>query len=600
MTPLIQIQNVVKRFGHKVLLDGASASLIEGQKVGMIGRNGAGKSTLCRAILGDEELEKGDVILHPKLRLGYLRQHDPFEEGETVVGFLMRDSGQPDWKCGEVAGQFEIKGAMLESPVRQLSGGWQTRVKLTALLLHDPNYLLLDEPTNFLDLRTQMLLERFLLDFRGGVMVVSHDRAFLKQTCTHTLELARGKLQMFPGDVDAYLIVQEERKEHDQRVNASVKAKQKQLQRFIDKNRAAASTASQARSKAKQLDRLQLVEIEESDALAYVRVPIVERRRGTVVRCDNMVIGYPDKKIADQVTLDIEHGSRIGVVGDNGQGKTTLLRTLVGSIEPLDGDVKWGHHADVGVYAQHVYTTLPQNDTVEDYLRSAADPDVSTQQVLNVAGSFLFRGEDVKKKVKVLSGGERARLCLAGLLLGKHNVLILDEPGNHLDVETVESLVRALESYNGTIIFTSHDRYFMKSVATNIVEVRDGQVIHFPDDYDHYVYRLNQEIDEEGGAAKGGKSPGGGDHHSVGGDRSDRRDRNKQLRTMRKDLQKIEVKIAKMDDEKKAINAQLMKLTDAKEAQKTHEQLLAITQELEQLEEQWLALNEELMEADEY
>ncbi|TWT38723.1 ABC-F family ATP-binding cassette domain-containing protein [Blastopirellula retiformator] len=600
MTPLIQIQNAVKRFGHKVLLDGACVSLVEGQKVGMIGRNGAGKSTLCRAILGDEDLEKGEVVLHPKLRLGYLRQHDPFEEGETVVGFLMRDSGQPDWKCGEIAGQFEIKGAMLESPVRQLSGGWQTRVKLTALLLQDPNYLLLDEPTNFLDLRTQMLLERFLLDFRGGVMVVSHDRAFLKQTCTHTLELSRGKLQMFPGDVDAYLVVQEERKEHDQRVNQATKAKQKQLQRFIEKNRAQANTASQARSKAKQLDRLQLIEIEDDEASAYVRVPMVEKRKGTVVRCDNMTIGYPTKKIADEVTLDIEHGGRIGVVGDNGQGKTTLLRTLVGSIDPLEGDVKWGHHADVGVYAQHVYTTLPGNETCEEYLRTAADPDVSTQQVLNVAGSFLFRGDDVRKKIKVLSGGERARLCLAGLLLGKHNVLILDEPGNHLDVETVESLVRALETYNGTVIFTSHDRYFMKSVATNVVEVRDGRVVHFPDDYDHYVYRLNQEIDEEGGGVKSGGSSGGGDHQGGGGDKGDRRDRNKQLRTMRKDLKKIEAKIAEMDAEKKGINDKLMKLTDPKEAEKTHEQLLTVSKELEQLEEQWLELNEELMEADGY
>ncbi len=205
MPIVLQLQDAYKRYGEQALLDGADCALPDDQKVGLIGRNGAGKSTLCRILLGDEELDAGEVVRSRKLRLGYLRQHDPFHEGETVLDFLMRDSGQPDWRCGEVAWQFQLPDAMLHIPVRSLSGGWQTRVKLAALLLHDPNLLILDEPTNFLDLRTQMLLEEFLRNFDGGCLVVSHDRAFLKRTCPHTLELSRGKLEMFPGDVDAYL-----------------------------------------------------------------------------------------------------------------------------------------------------------------------------------------------------------------------------------------------------------------------------------------------------------------------------------------------------------------------------------------------------------
>src|SRR5687767_2322700 len=205
MAVLLQIKDARKIYGDQVLLDGAEATITDESKVGFIGRNGAGKSTLLRILLGEEELDRGEVIRHPKLRLGYLRQHDPFLPDETSLQFLMRDSGQPDWKCGEVAGQFEIKGAYLEGPITKLSGGWQTRVKLAALLLHQPNLLLLDEPTNFLDLRTQILLEHFLRDFREACLIVSHDRAFLKATCGHTLDLARGKLTLYPGKIDDYI-----------------------------------------------------------------------------------------------------------------------------------------------------------------------------------------------------------------------------------------------------------------------------------------------------------------------------------------------------------------------------------------------------------
>src|SRR5262249_42323988 len=226
-----------------------------------IGRNGAGKSTLLRVLLGEEELDKGEIVCHPKLRLGYLRQHDPFLPGETVLEFLMRDSGQPDWKCGEVAGRFELKGAYLDGPLKSLSGGWQTRVKLAALLLHEPNLLLLDEPTNFLDLRTQILLEHFLRDFKEACLIVSHDRAFLGATCTQTLDLSRGKLTSFPGKVDAYLKSQREQRQHEERSNETILAKRRHLEDFIARNKARAATATLAKSKAKQLERLELTEI---------------------------------------------------------------------------------------------------------------------------------------------------------------------------------------------------------------------------------------------------------------------------------------------------------------------------------------------------
>ncbi|HUG67884.1 MAG TPA: ABC-F family ATP-binding cassette domain-containing protein [Pirellulaceae bacterium] len=590
MAVLLQIQNAHKSYGDQVLLDGAEATLIDDVKVGFVGRNGAGKSTLLRVLLGEEELDAGEVLPHPNLRVGYLRQHDPFLPGESALDFLMRDSGQPDWKCGEVAGQFELKGAYLEGPVAELSGGWQTRVKLAALLLHEPNLLLLDEPTNFLDVRTQILLEHFLRGFREACLIVSHDRAFLKATCTHTLDITRGKLTMYPGKIDAFLEFQTERREHDLRVNATVQAKQKQLQRFIDKNRAGANTASQARSKQKQLDRLKTTEIEVDDPTARIRAPIVEPRQGPAVRCVDLTIGYPDHDVASEIVLEIEHGARAAIVGDNGQGKTTLLRTLVRSLAPRKGEVRWGYGCEIGTYAQHVYSSLPKDQTVLEYLEYQANPGTTNQEILAQLGALLFRNAHVHKKIAVLSGGERARLCLAGLLLGTYNILVLDEPGNHLDVETVESLAEALLKYKGTVLFTSHDRHFMKRIATSVIEVRDGQAKNYMGDYDAYLYAMNKEIDDgerEMNARKAsmpaksnGKAP-----------KSDPQISEKDHRKLRKEITNVERKIARLDEQKRELSAQLLNTTDPQEALRLHNEVEAISGELTAAEERWCELN---------
>src|SRR3954470_16412593 len=338
MATLLQITKACKSYGDQVLLDGAEATLSDNVKVGFIGRNGAGKSTLLRIILGEEELDSGEVIRHPSLRLGYLRQHDPFLPKETALEFLMRESGEPDWKCGEVAGQFELKGTYLEGPLAQLSGGWQTRVKLAALLLHEPNLLLLDEPTNFLDLRTQILLEHFLRSHPAACLIVSHDRAFLAAACEHTLDLSRGKLTSFPGKVDAYLEYRREKRTHEERSNETIQAKRRHLEDFIARNKARASTATLAKSKSKQLERLELNEITGDEPTASIRAPRVEPRKGPAVRCRDLAIGYSERQVASDIQVEIDHGSRAAVVGDNGQGKTTLLRTIVDSLKPLAGE----------------------------------------------------------------------------------------------------------------------------------------------------------------------------------------------------------------------------------------------------------------------
>jgi ATP-binding cassette subfamily F protein 3 len=594
MAVLLQLLDAHKSYGHQVLLDGAEVSLTDSQKVGFIGRNGAGKSTLCRILLGDEELDRGEIVRHPKLRLGYLRQHDPFMPGETVLQFLMRDSGQSDWRCGEVAGQFELKGSYLEGPIQKLSGGWQTRVKLAALLLHDPNLLLLDEPTNFLDLRTQILLEHFLREFRQACLIVSHDRAFLGATCSQTLDLSRGKLTLFPGPVDAFLEYQHERREHDERVNAAINAKRRQLETFIDKNRARASTASRARSKGRQLERLQTIDVAGDEPTVRIRAPIVEPRKGPVLRTVGLTIGYPDYEVASDIHVEIEHGMRAAIVGDNGQGKTTFLRTVVSSLEPLAGQIRWGYGCDIGVYAQHVYTSLPENRSVLEYLEYVAAPGTKMQALLDLAGSFLFRGDHVQKSIAVLSGGERARLCLAGLLLSKYNVLVLDEPGNHLDVDTVDALAEALIDYQGTVLFTSHDRHFMKRVATAVIEVRGGRVVNYRGDYDAYLYYVNKEIDDGERDLATKSLPGkASPRNSKPAAREDRKQRAQRERELRKEVAAIERNIARLDERKREINTQLLATTDAKEAMRLHTEMTAIASELAPIEQRWCELQEQ-------
>ncbi len=502
MTVLLQINQIHKAYGAATILDEASASFSDDQKIGVIGRNGAGKSTLCRIITGHEPADSGSIIRNASLRLSYLEQHDTFRPEESVLDFLIRTTGAEHWECGQMAARFQIQNEMLEEPVKSLPGGFQTRVKLTGMLLGSrsdqdpqsgkPNFLVLDEPSNYLDLSTLILLENFLLDFRGGYLIVSHDREFLKRTCDHTLEVENGELTLYPGGIEEYFEFKEVQTAQKQAHNRGVEKKREQLQAFIDRFRAKASTASRAQSKMKQLAKLKTIEI--AHPMSHVRIPIpsVESKGGVALCCEDLAIGYPGKDVAQGIQFEIERGNHVAVLGNNGEGKTTFLRTLAGDLSPKAGSFRWGAGLKIAYYAQHVFSTLDPEDDIFSYLMRESTSGITSQEVLTMAGCFLFKGDDVEKKVKVLSGGERARLVLAGLLLSQSHVLLLDEPTNHLDFETVEALGRALKRFKGTVIFISHDRTFVNLVATNILEVKTQRILHYPGSYEDYVYHLEQ------------------------------------------------------------------------------------------------------------
>ncbi len=490
MSGLVNINKISKSFGPHVIFDEASIYVAKKQRIGVIGRNGAGKTTLFRMILGEEGIDSGEIAVFDTTRIGYLEQEERFQDGDTVIGFLERDSSKESWECAKMAGVFQLKNALLESRVSDLSGGYRMRVKLAAMLLRDPNLLLLDEPTNHLDLSTLLLLEAFLKTYHGSYMVISHDREFLRSTCDKTLEVDQGKLYWFPCSLDEYLAYKDLKEKTDEKYNKKIKQQKKHLQEFIDRFRYKASKAAQAQSKIKQMDRLSEVAIRQSLKTARIIIPEVENKKGIAIQMQDLAIGYPGKRVAEVAPLDIRRGDHVAVLGDNGQGKTTFLKTLSGDLPALSGKFSWPAHTKIAYYDQNVTSKLDPKEQVGAYLQRQAGLNTSIEDVYRIAGNFLFYGDDIKKSIAVLSGGEKARLCLAGMLLRECNVLLLDEPTNHLDFETVETLSQALAKSKATILFISHNREFIRSVAEKIVEVGEGRVKLSGLDYEDYLLSL--------------------------------------------------------------------------------------------------------------
>jgi len=586
MPEFITVNQLTKTIGTRTLLDKASVTLSTDQKIGVIGRNGAGKTTFFHLVLGMDEPTSGTVTRSGGLRVGHLRQHDDFTETESALRWMERTSEAPEWECAKAAHSFGISDERLAASPLEMSGGYRMRLKLAAINAAEPNMLMLDEPTNYLDLSTLLLLERFLGTFEGGVLLISHDREFLRRTCDHTLEVASGKLELFPGDIDAYFEYKAERIAHAESFNRNVEKKQEHLERFITRFRAKASKATQAQSKMKQLEKLQKVEIDAPMATAKIRFPFQEKKKGMALDLTGLVIGYPDKTVAGPVNLSIDRGQRIAVLGDNGQGKSTFLKTIAETLPALKGKVKWGFGTQIGYFAQHVYEELNQPLTVFEYLEREADTSVTKQQVMDTAGSLLFSGDDMHKSLSVLSGGERARVLLAKIILSNPTVMLLDEPTNHLDFETVELLAESLTEYAGTVLFISHDRAFIGEVATGVVHVSDGMIRNFPGPFDEFVSYLKgivaAQVVIDAPKSAGNKASSGPVVLSS-----------KAIRELNKKVATIEKKTEKLELEKKQI-INFFALDPIGISDEKTSRLEAIEGELKQLEADWFEINEKL------
>lgn len=588
MATLIQLTNLTKSYGPRVILDRATLTIAEKQKIGVIGRNGAGKSTLFRIIVGDEEADSGEVVIHATARVGYLTQHDSYAPEETVMGFLLRHTGKEAWQCAKVAGKFHLKNELLDAQIGTLPGGYQMRVKLSAMLLAEPNILLLDEPTNYLDLSTLLLLEQFLQTYRGSFLVISHDREFLKNTCDQTLEVDQGKTVLFPRPIEEYLAHKEEQHEMISKFNKKVEREKRHLQDFVDRFGAKATKASQAQSKMKQIAKLKTIDIVHPMSTSRIRIPRVEERKGTALHVQDMTIGYGDKIIAKDISLTIERGEHVAIVGDNGQGKSTFFKTIANSIPSLSGTFRWGPHINVGYYAQHVASALNPLLNVKTSLMHAA-PHAKNEEILAMAGNFLFRDDDILKPVSILSGGEKARLCLAILLLQKHQVLLLDEPTNHLDFETVEALARALAECNATVLFISHNRTFVNVLATAVIEVKGGRVKRYHHNYEEYVYYLGQELGKDDVVKESPKKVGA----VIATDKEERERLRASLKEEKRALHDVEVDVMELEKEKQKVIGWFEKHAGEFSREK-QEHLQAVTELLEKKEKQWMETQERI------
>ncbi|MEY3470800.1 MAG: hypothetical protein RLZZ223_150 [Candidatus Parcubacteria bacterium] len=494
---LIRIYNLEKNYGLKVIFNTANCSIHEGEIYGVLGRNGAGKSTLFRMILGLEESDDGDITLDKTARIGYIAQEDDFDLNQTGLEYLLSTTKAQDWEIIKQALEFDMPKEKLDLPINDISGGYRMRLKLIKMLMSKPNLILLDEPTNYLDLSTILLLENWLLSFKGTVLLITHDREFLRRVMTSTIEVDQGQITLYPGNIDAYFEYKQMLQNQIIRTNANIEKKQAQLQEFINRFGAKATKAAQAKSKQKHIERLEQEKrtIYTPNSKVRMHLPFIAKSSGMGLDVSNITIGYGQTKIAEGQNLYVERGQKVAVLGDNGQGKSTLLKTLSSEIKALSGEFKFGNGLRVGYFAQSVEFDTQDQATVYDYLRKVADIEISDDDVKKTLGSFLFSKSEHDKSLSVLSGGEKARLRLAAVFLEGYDVLILDEPTNHLDMETVEIMGSSLAEWGGTLIFVSHDRSFVNNLATMIWQVKDGNITKYNGNYEEYVWSLKQHAD---------------------------------------------------------------------------------------------------------
>jgi ATP-binding cassette subfamily F protein 3 len=490
---MLQIESVYKQFPTKLLLTDASAHLRPNSRVGLVGPNGAGKTTLFRMILGEESPDKGTIRKRPRLRIGYLPQELETITGKTVLDAAHRDE-YPEHEAKRILMGLGFTEEDFSRPVEKLSGGYRMRVALAYLLLSNPDVLLLDEPTNHLDKPTQRWFEQFLLDSKMTLLIISHDTAFLDRVATHIWELRHHKIEEYRGNYSAF---RELRAERDAQLHAAAARQAKEVarvQKFVDRFRYQANKASQVQSRIKQLEKVKMIEVQRDPKRVKFRFPIPAASGRQVLELAGVAKRYGEKVVYESLDFSVERGQRIALVGENGAGKSTLLKMLAGVLPPDKGKRTVGHGVTLHYFAQHQAEALNPEHTILQSLEEVTKH-AEMNFLRGIAGAFLFTGEEQKKPIKALSGGERNRVALARMLVEPANTLLLDEPTNHLDPASVDVLTDALVEFPGTVVFISHDPTFLMRVATRVVEIEDGKTRNFIGDYEYYLWKKAQELE---------------------------------------------------------------------------------------------------------
>ncbi len=527
---MITTSNLTIQFGAKPLFENVSVKFGEGNRYGLIGANGSGKSTFMKIIGGDLEPSSGNVSLDPGVRLGKLRQdqfayenvrvldvvmmgheemwaamterdaiyanlestdEDYMRAAELEAKFAEYDGYTAEARAGELLLGLEIPVEQHDLPMREIAPGWKLRVLLAQALFSNPDVLLLDEPTNNLDINTIRWLEGVLNSYQSTMIIISHDRHFLNQVCTHMADLDYRELRVYPGNYDDYMLAAAEARARVSAANARAKERVAELQDFVRRFAANKSKSRQATSRLKQIDRIKAstVEVKPSSRVhPYIRFEQNKVLHRLAVTVEDISKAYDGRPVIRPFSMTVEAGQKVAIIGANGVGKTTLLRMLAGDLKPDTGTVKWSDAADLGYMAQDVSDQFESDLNLFDWLSEYRQPGDDDQAMRSVLGRLLFSGDEIGKSVSVLSGGEKNRMSFGRLMLGRHNVMLLDEPTNHLDMESIESLQYALDLYKGTLFFVSHDREFVSGLATRVIEVLPGgEIVDYLGDYEDYL-----------------------------------------------------------------------------------------------------------------
>ena len=531
---MIRLEDVSVVFSGRALFSGVSWQVTESARVGLVGVNGSGKSTLLKILAGSVEVESGRVFRARNFTVGYLPQEmhgssgrKVFEEALSGCGsaqnlqkqmdsvseamhtadptsddyaelvmeygrlqhlFEQADGFTAEARTGSVLLGLGVPQEWWPLPMSQLSGGWQMRVHLARLILSSPSLLLLDEPTNHLDVESILWLSQFLRTYEGGLILISHDRYFLDENIKEVVELWNGKLHFYPGNYSRYRVEKENRLVLLRSAYQNQQEEIARIKEFVDRFRYKATKARQVQSRLNMLDRMEKIELPQATDEIRLRIPDAPRSGRVVLEAEELGHSYREKRVFSNLGFKIERGEKVALVGVNGAGKTTLLKIVAGQLKPSEGKYTIGHNVHPAYYAQIVTDQLDLRNTVLDEVRNFA-PDPDETRIRSVLGSFLFSGDDVYKKISVLSGGEKSRIALAKILLRPSNLLLLDEPTNHLDLQSKEILLQALQDYEGAVLFISHDRYFMDQLGQKVLELRDGVLTWYLTNYTQYLQK---------------------------------------------------------------------------------------------------------------
>ena len=520
---MISINNLTVAYGGFTLLDDINFHISENDKVGLVGKNGAGKSTILKIICGIQHPTSGKVAVPPGIRIGYLPQIMEHHKGKSVIDETMtafadmmaleaeldcltaelgtREDYESDEYQALIIQMNDISDKLaysheespriqaektllglgfkfgeLDRPTETFSQGWNMRIELAKILLSKPDILLLDEPTNHLDIESIEWFESYLKDYRGSLVLISHDRKFLDNVTTRTVEIMLGHIHDYKVPYSKYLELRKERIAQQQAAYENQQRMIAKSEEFIERFRYKPTKSNQVQSRIKQLEKLERIEVDVEDRSALsVKFPPASRSGDIVFKASDLTVGYGSKVVFSHADIEVRRGEKVALVGRNGEGKTTLMRVIMGELDPMSGEARTGYNVNIGYYAQNQEDILDKNDTVFGTLDRIAVGDIRTK-LRDILAAFLFKGEDIDKKVAVLSGGERARLAMAKLILNPYNLLALDEPTNHMDIRSKDILKQALKSYDGTLIIVSHDRDFLDGLVDKLYEFRDGKV----------------------------------------------------------------------------------------------------------------------------